>query len=521
MKTKLLTTTLFAFFGLNINAQTTFQKTYGDTVGNAGFSIQQTADAGYIIAGYTKGFSLSDAYLIKTNNNGDTLWTQVFGGANDEEILSVRQTTDNGYILAGSTTSFGAGNEDVYLIKTNTNGDTLWTRTFGTPNSDYALNVQQTTDNGYIVAGVTSNFSSSWDFYMVKTNVNGDTLWTKKYGGVNADVNYSMQQTTDNGYILTGSTSSFGAGGDDVYLIKTNSTGDTLWTKTYGGSSNEIGYSVRQTTDGGYIVAGLTTSFGVGNEDVYLIKTNSLGDTLWTKTFGGANMDYANSIRQTSDGGFIITGYTESFGGGNGDAYLIKTDVNGSMLWTRTYGTTNTDESYDVHQTIDGGYAISGYIGGFGVGSIYLIKTDPNGNGGGCNEYVANTIVGTTTTQIMIPATQVASGGIVNTTNSVIGRGGIVTTLCTTVGMNEINNHTTISVYPNPFISFTTIQLNLTINNGELNIINVYGQQIKKIKNISGQTITLNRDNLSSGLYFIRVTQDNKVIATDKLIITD
>ena len=214
------------------------------------------------------------------------------GGAADDWAYSVQQTADGGYIVAGYTNSFGAGDYDFYLVKTNSQGDTLWTRTYGGSDDDWAYSVQQTADGGYIVAGYTYSFGAGDDdFYLVKTNSQGDTLWTRTYGGSGDDEAYSVQQTADGGYIVAGYTSSFGAGSGDFYLVKTNSQGDTLWTRTYGGSGYDGAYSVQQTADGGYIVAGYTGSFGAGSDDFYLVKTNSQGDTLWTRTYGGSSND--------------------------------------------------------------------------------------------------------------------------------------------------------------------------------------------------------------------------------------
>jgi len=214
--------------------------------------------------------------------------------------------------------------------------------------------------------------------------VSAQTSWWRTYGGTGSDYGYSVQQTLDGGYIVAGSTGSFGAGGGDFYLIKTDASGDALWTRIYGGTGYDYGYSVQQTLDGGYIIAGYTQSSGAGSYDVYLIKTSASGDTLWTRTYGGADGDGGFSVQQTSDTGYIITGYTYSFGAESTDVYLIKTDASGDTLWTRTYGGTGYDYGRSVRQTLDGGYIIAGYTHSFGAGcdDVYLIKTDANGNMG-------------------------------------------------------------------------------------------------------------------------------------------
>jgi len=368
-------------------AQVGWWRTYGGTSYDWGHSVQQTTDGGYIVAGstYPSGSRYPDVYLIRTDAQGDTLWTRAYGGTASDFGASVQQTSDGGYIIAGSTDSYGAGDGDVFLIKTNAQGDTLWTRTYGGTASDFGASVQQTSDGGYVIAGYTASFGAgSQDVYLVKTNASGDTLWTRAYGGTSLDDGSSVQQTSDGGYIIAGSTYPSGSGYPDVYLIRTDAQGDTLWTRTYGGTDFDVGYSVQQTSDGGYIIAGFTISYGAGNDDVYLIKTNAQGDTLWTRTYGGTSGDGGREVRQTTDGGYIIAGFTISYGAGNVDVYLIKTNAQGDALWTRTYGGPDQDIGWSVQQTTDGGYIIAGYTHSFGAGcdDVYLIKTDANGNMG-------------------------------------------------------------------------------------------------------------------------------------------
>jgi hypothetical protein len=310
-----------------------------------------------------------------------TVWTRTYGSAGSEWGLSVQQTSDGGYIIAGMAGPLVTGYSDVYLIKTDASGDTVWTRRYGS-GDDVGRSVEQTSDGGYIVAGWSLPPGATYgDAYLIKTDANGDTVWTRKLGGAGGDGAYSVQQTTDGGYILAGATSSFGADSVDVYLVKTDTSGVALWTRVYGGPGYEEGYSVQQTSDGGYIVVGLTTSFGAGNNDIYLLKTDTSGDTAWTRTFGGTGWDEASSVQETSDGGYIIVGETSSIGSGSYDIYLLKTDADGDTVWTRTYGGTGEEHGKSVDQTSDGGYIIAGFTGSFGVGGdVYLIRTDADGD---------------------------------------------------------------------------------------------------------------------------------------------
>jgi len=322
-------------------------------------------------------FCVSTAFALEP---GDTLWTRAYGGSAADYGQSVQQTTDGGYIFVGFTLSFGAGNRDVYVVKTDANGDTLWTRTYGGGSNDYGYSVQQTTEGGYVIAGWTDSFGSVGHVYLLKADANGDTLWTRIYGGSDLERAYSVQQTGDGGYVVAGQSNSFGAGLSDVYLLKTDANGDTVWTRTYGGSDWDYGQSVQQTVDDGYIIAGYTSSFGAGGYDLYLIKTDADGNLLWTRTYGGPGYDFGYSVDQTTDGGYILAGYTYSFGVG-GDAYLVKTDANGDTLWTRVYGGRYGDQGLWVQQTSDGGYVVAGRTESFGNSlQFYLVKANANGD---------------------------------------------------------------------------------------------------------------------------------------------
>lgn len=366
----------------SLTAQITFQRTYGGTGDDCGCSVQQTADGGYIIAGETwsLGAGSGDVYLIKTNAAGDTQWTRTFGGAEYDVAYSVQQTLDGGYIIAGAD-SFPPYGTGVYLVKTDANGGALWTRTIGEGGDYCAYSVRQTRDGGYIITGLECMDESTMaNVLLVKTDANGDTLWTRIFFGTGwDDYGSSVQQTTDGGYVIAGANSTRLG---DVYLIKTDASGDTLWTRTYGGDSSDVAEDVRQTADGGYVIAGSTRSYGAGAGDLYLIRTDADGNMLWSGAYGGTSLDFGSSALQVDDGTYAIAGVTASFGAGGRDFYLIKTDADGDTLWTRTFGGDSDDFASSFQRTADGGYIIAGDTRSFGAGGsdVFLVKTDSLGN---------------------------------------------------------------------------------------------------------------------------------------------
>jgi hypothetical protein len=368
--------------------QTQWEKTYGGASNDRGDGVQQTSDDGYIVVGSTRsqGAGKEDVYLLRTDSYGNIQWEKTYGGKDSDHGNSIQQTSDGGYIVVGSTWSQGAGQEDVYLLKTDLYGNILWEKTYGGAYNDIGNAVQQTSDGGYIVVGYTNSQGAGWDdVYLIKTNSHGNTEWEKTYGGKDSDHGNSVQQTNEGGYIVFGFKESrhvAGGGKTNMYLIKTDSYGNTTWEKTYGGSSYALGYAIQQTSDGGYIVVGDAESQGTGGYDVYLIKTDSHGNTKWEKTYGGSRGEAGKGVQQTSDGGYIVVGVTTSQGAGQGDVYLLKTDLYGNILWEKTYGGAYDDIGNAVQQTSDGGYIVVGSTISYGAGGedLYLVKTDSYGN---------------------------------------------------------------------------------------------------------------------------------------------
>jgi hypothetical protein len=355
-----------------------WNETFGGTNFEEGRSVQQTDDGGYIIIGYTSSYGAGgyDIWLIKTDSNGTKEWNETFGGVEDDKAYSIQQTSDGGYILTGFTYSYGAGGYDVWLIKTYSNGTKEWDETFGGENFDEGFWVQQTTDGGYIITGRTSSYGNGGhDVWLIKTDSNGIEEWNETYGGTLYDYGYSVQQTAEGGYIIAG----FSGGGHfDVWLIKTDSNGFKEWDRIFGGIACDGAYSVEQTTDGGYILVGTTSSYGAGGSDAWLIKTDSDGNKEWDELFGGTDVEVGFSVQQTIDEGYIITGYIFTYSTQNYDAWLIKTDSEGNKEWDNTFGDIDVDAGNFGQQTTDGGYIITGRTDSYGSGGqdIWLIRIE-------------------------------------------------------------------------------------------------------------------------------------------------
>jgi len=439
-------------------------------------------------------------------------FAKTYGGTNGEGATSVRQTSDGGYILAGRTYSFGAGG-DIFLIKTDANGNIQWAKTYGGTNNDWAYSVQQTSDGGYIVAGYTWSFSVGYyDIFLIKTDANGNLQWAKTYGGASFDWATSVQQTSDGGYIVAGATWSFGAGNGKFFLIKTDANGNIIWAKTYGGTIGEYARSVQQTSDGGYIVAGYTASFGAGNGDFFLIKTDANGNIQWAKTYGGTSYDLATSVRQTSDGGYIVAGSTESFGAGGRDIFLIKTDANGNIIWAKTYGGIYRDSATSVQQTSDGGYIVAGYTDSFGAGGrdIFLIKTDANGNIGSCSivRSVSST-VNTVSPTVNTPSPSVSSvSPTVNSVSPTITSPNPNVSEPCPLSISE--SCQCVSGLITPYKGGIKVSVSEEF---EVKVYNVSGGVVKSVKGKNEVKIELSR-----GVYFVEVVSGGKVIR-EKVII--
>ncbi|MHC4110389.1 MAG: NHL repeat-containing protein, partial [Planctomycetota bacterium] len=358
-----------------------------------GESVQQTLDGGYIIVGHV--FSNVtfdyDICLTKIDADGNIDWQKYYGGDDWDLAYSVVQTSDGGYAISGLTYSYGNGESDIYLLKISSTGRLVWDQYFGGDFWDEGYSLQETSDGGFVIVGTTRSFGAGeYDVYLIKTLSNGHLEFEQTFGGTGDDNGWSVQQTSDGGYIIAGYTESFGAGLRDIYLIKLDPGTELQWQKTYDGTNDEIGFSVQQTADGGYIITGFASYWcpfeGTYQQDVALIKTDPFGNEQWFNTYPGSDDfcsgdDIGYYVRQTSDGGYIIAGETRSYSKGLGDGYLIKTDPNGKKEWQKALGDEDYAYATTVQQTSDDGFIVAGTT--FSESSVdydmYLAKICPDG----------------------------------------------------------------------------------------------------------------------------------------------
>ncbi len=379
----------FAFFTAlllnNTSAQIVFSQEYGGAADDDGRWMEQLPDSGFIMVGGSETYSngQSDAWMVRADLYGNILWTRSFGGPLFDFANMVKPTTDGGFIIAGFTPD-SAGSNDGWIIKTNSTGGMMWEKKIGNSGLQEFEAIVQTTDGGYAAVGIDYDSTSLyWDMWVVRFNSVGDTLWTKNLGGQSYEIGNSIQQTPDGGFIINGQSYSYGLADGDFALYKLDANGNTQWMKNYTMAGLQEPHYVQNTRDGGFVIVGDADDLPntLGQTDIWVIKTDANGDTLWTKVLGGTKKDGGKTIEQTTDGGYIIGGISRSFGLINPNYYLGKLDSLGNVEWENyIYGSSYHDHAYRAVQTSDGGYANFGYFrNASGYQNYALVKVGPDG----------------------------------------------------------------------------------------------------------------------------------------------
>jgi len=512
--------------------QSVFFRTYGGLSNDLARAVQQTSDGGFIVAGetYSFGEGSRDVFLFKTDTAGGQVWAKTYGGTSEDYAYALDQTANNGFIVGSHTASFGQGGHDFHFLETDANGDTLLTKTYGGPAPDGIYSMQTNSDGAFILGGHTSSFGpGQHDFYLVKIDQFGDTLWTRSYGSTQGDYLRSIEllEADFTYYIATGETAGFGVGGTDILAINVGGfSGDTIWARTFGGSGSDYANGIKGTIDGGLILAGNTTSSGAGGADILLVKLDFFGNLIWAKTYGGPGQEFGNAIETMPDGGFVIVGSTTSFGDGLKDVYMIRTDASGDTLWTSTYGSTGNDDALSVAQTTDGGIVLTGFTDGFGQqNQALLIKTDGLGNTS-CNASTTSTIVGVANLSTTVPDLQMAHGTIVDNTATIQNLAASTSNSCPLVGIDKLAEVLIdVVVYPNPTSGNSQIRFTLKHESKvEITVRNIHGQLVNSfsegMKNIGKHSRELDMNGLSQGIYYLSLRTD-EAETTIKLMMTE
>jgi hypothetical protein len=369
--------------------------TYGGSKNDRAQSISKTMDGGYILLGYTQSMDGDitekqnesyDYWVLKFDAENTLQWSKTYGGSDDDRGSSITQTLDGGYAILGYTSSNdqnvtnNAGLKDFWVAKLDASGNLSWQKSFGYSGLDSGFSLIQTNDNGFLLIGVLDVTASGGDgktnksnlkhaggdYWAIKIDATGNKQWSNYYGGSFTDTPYDVIQTSDNGYIIVGSSDSDDVdisnnkGEYDFWVIKISETGELLWEKNFGGSEIDEARSIEATSDGNYMIVGDTrsndqdVSQNYGAADVWVIKMSPIGELIWEKSFGGSSFDVSRSVKRTEDNGFLISGSSRSADGnltsnkGQNDAWIFKMDTNGSMLWQKSFGGTKIDYTYDA-----------------------------------------------------------------------------------------------------------------------------------------------------------------------------
>ncbi len=478
-----------------------WQKCLGGTGIEMASAIQNTTDGGYIIAGSTTesndgdvsgNHGFHDGWVVKLSNAGILQWQKTLGGVFDDNLNAIQKTSDGGYIVIGTTTSSDInlsgidGDGDYFIVKISTSGVVEWQKALGGTSNEMGLNIVQTTDGGYILAGQTnsndgnvSGNHGNGDAWVVKLSNSGNMEWQKCFGGTANDFASSIQQTSDNGFILAGTTGSNDGnvsgnhGSVDAWVVKLSSSGNLEWQKSLGGTFEDHAKSIKQTQNGGYILTGYTVSIdgdvtgSNGGINAWVVKLSLLGDIQWQKTFGGTSYDYAYSIQLATDGGYIIAGYTQSNDGdvsgyhGVGDVWVVKLSNIGMIQWQKCLGGTSYDSATCIQPTADGGYIITG--------ETYSTNGNVSGNHGGYDAWVVK----------------------------------LGPELATSTFNNQV-----LTLYPNPTKGLLQLQ---TPNNTSFNQIIITDSTGKSVLEQTQNTTQVDVEQLASGLYFIKAFSGEEV----------
>ncbi len=363
-----------------------FYKTFGGAKEEYGFSLDNATDGGYILTGFTtsKGAGEWDIWIVKTDSEGNGLWSKVIGESFRENAFEIKQTSDGGYIIAAEQGLQGKGG-DIYIIKINSVGEIIWEKTMGGTENEGARDIIETSDGHFVVVGYTYSLGMPGrDIWLVKLDSDGNNVWDKVYGWAYSETGFSLSETADGGFFIIGDKYNHEIGNQDIWLLKVDVDGEEEWSRKIGKNATAYGHSIVSLDDGMYVAAGVTDSLGNDWFDLWIIKFDFSGNILWENIYPFSNSEVnlfsKVDVNSTKDGGVICVGPTTLFGRDQ-DALLIKLDKDGIIEWSYAYGGKDNDVGLSVVQAQDGGFAFLGRTNSFGNGlyDFFLVKTDSLG----------------------------------------------------------------------------------------------------------------------------------------------
>lgn len=512
---KICSILLLVSFSTIVFSQTGFQRLIGGSQHERAQTVLNTFDNDYMINAATGSYGAGgiDAMLIKADLNGQIIWSNVYGTTEYDNSEFAIETADHGYVCVGRSEITVGAPTSAMMFKTDSAGNVLWSKSYGGINSDGFIHIIETAGGGFAAVGNSSTLSSgSNDILLVRTNDTGDTMFTRSYGTPENEAGSYILHLPDNGFLIAGRQTTNNGTKSDGVLLRTDSLGNQLWTKLYGDTMFEELTAVRQTPDGGFIAIGSSTGYGFGGFDILLIKTDSSGEIQWSKVFGGAASDAGYDIHITQDSDFIISGFTESLGYGNRSAgpdeaniFLMKTDSSGTMKWMQVYGDGLQDEAYRSEIAADGGFLIGGFTNNYLLNDssqMIIIKTDSMGISG-CHEESAmpsDTLLTISFADTLF--TQLS--GLFPVSNLTLITSLINTNnddACLFSSLEKVNSLKTIA-YPNPFSEELTIELGN--NSSEVIITDVLGKIIFQKSNVK-DVMKISTSHFSSGVYCVTI----------------
>lgn len=365
-----------------------WNQTYGGSDYDWGYRVIECSGGGFAIAGSNN----RNIWLIRTDRDGNHLWNQTYAKGYLGEAYALVECSTGGFLLCGVYDSGGPSQSDTILIRTNADGVELWNQTYGDTNYDVGYSVIETSSGGFAFCGSTEGYGAVFDdAWLVQTDSDGNHIWNRTYGGLGHDYAYMLVECSTGGFALVGSTRSFGVIATDMWLVRVDVDGIPLWNRTFGGVDWDEGFSLIELDDGGFALQG-TTRDGASNEDYWLVRTNATGQHLWNQTYGGLNQEWGVGIIEASDGGFILSGASESYGAGDWDAWIVHTDEYGNHLWNLTCGDTLFEECFWFIECSDGGFVFPGDTESYGAGYsdawLFRISGPPHWNETPTNQVV-------------------------------------------------------------------------------------------------------------------------------------